>query len=106
MGKKKSKVRGVPSSHASVTPTAISEAEVVDACRTGDLIKLQRFGRQGVRVIIAEPLCIAVEYGFLVMRCLVTDLGADISQGDANGYTPLYVAAKNGHLDLLQMPCK
>jgi ankyrin repeat protein len=103
MGKKKSKARGAPSSSASVAAAAVSQADITNACRVRDLVKLRRWGRQGVRVTNAEPLLIAVKGGNLeVLRCLVTDLGADVNHGDANGNTPLHFAALDNILDVIR----
>jgi ankyrin repeat protein len=109
MGKKKSKTRGIFSSSARVVAAAISEADIEEACRAGDLMKLRRWARQGVRVATAKPLRIAVTNGFLdVIRCLVMELGADVDQdtpfrGSAAGdrqvvATPLFIAAGLGLL--------
>jgi hypothetical protein len=90
MGKKKSKARGVSKSSAIVAAAAIFEADIMDACRSRDLAKIRRWGYQGVRVTTAEPLSIAIRLGNLdVIRCLVMDLGADVSQRDADGFKPL-----------------
>jgi hypothetical protein len=126
MGKKKSKARSAPSSSTTVALVAISEADIIDAIVAGDLIQLQGFGRQGVRVTNADPLFVAMEGGNVdVVRCLVTDLGADVSQrahhynldvirclvieygADVNrtssdGWSPLYTAAEQAGLDVLK----
>jgi ankyrin repeat protein len=104
MGKKKSKARGAPRSSASVPAAEISETVITDSCRARDLVKLRRWGRQGVRVTTAAPLFLAAIEGGNndVIRCLVSDLGADAKQANADGFTPLYVAAERGHLDIVQ----
>jgi ankyrin repeat protein len=106
MGKKKSKTRGAPSSSASVAAVAVSQADIVDACRARDLVKLRRWGREGVRVTDGLPLMIAVDAvkdgNDEVLRCLVTDLGADLNQRDANGFTPLHFAAHDNNLDCIR----
>jgi ankyrin repeat protein len=103
MGKTNRKAHGFPSLSVRVV-AGISEADIMDACRAGDLTKLQRFGRQGVRVKTVKPLYIAaVEGGSVdVVRCLVTDLGADVNQVDAKFFTPLYIAAQSGNRALVQ----
>jgi hypothetical protein len=107
MGKEKSKIRGASSSSASAAAAAVSEAAIEEACRTGDLRKLRRWARQGVRVATAIPLRIAVVKGLLdVMRCLVFELGADVDQGalfdigaaDEIVAPPLFIAAAYGLL--------
>jgi hypothetical protein len=72
----------------------VTEGMLTEAARAGDLESLTMWARQGVRVTSAEPLCVAVEAGFLeVLRCLVRELGADVNQQGQMGLTPLIVAA-------------
>lgn len=79
------------------------EAMLTFAARTGDLEKLQEWGRQGVRVVTAQPLISAALEGFPeVTRCLVQELGADVSQTH-DGDTPLAIAAKEGFSDLVRL---
>ena len=82
MGKKKSKVRGGAGRAGGAA--AVSEAAIMDACLRGDLIKLQKLGRQSVRVTTADHLFRAAGLGLLdVMRCLVQELEADVHQEEA-----------------------
>jgi predicted LPLAT superfamily acyltransferase len=51
----------------------------------------------------ATPLCIAAQSGRLAaVRCLANDLGADASRIDAEGRSPLFMAAYHGHLEVMQ----
>jgi hypothetical protein len=68
---------------------------LTEAAEAGDLECLTVWARQGVRVTSAEALYIAAEGGFLeVVRFLVREMGADVSQGIPNGLTPLMGAAR------------
>jgi ankyrin repeat protein len=97
MGKKKSKARSASGA------VVVSAADIEKACLAGDLTKLRRWGRQGVRVTSAEPLFFAIEDGKLdLMRCLVDDLSADVNQANVKGATPLYIAAYFGRLDIVR----
>jgi hypothetical protein len=37
-----------------------------------------------------------------MVRCLVEELGADVTQADVKGVTPLFIAAQQGHLTVVQ----
>jgi hypothetical protein len=60
-----------------------TEAAVIKACRRGDLAQLRRWGRQEeFRVSTGQALVAFVANNRIDMvRCLVDDLGADVSQG-------------------------
>ena len=38
-----------------------------------------------------------------VVRVLVEEGGADVNQGDDNGRTPCFMAAMNGHVDIIRL---
>jgi ankyrin repeat protein len=81
----------------------ISEDQLFDACRCGEVAMLQWWAKKGIRISSGEPLVQAALKGKLeVMRCLVTDLGADANQPDDEGHTPLSVAAQEGDLPAVQ----
>lgn len=81
----------------------LGRADIMNACRAGDLVKLRRWGRQGVRVTDVKSLSIAIELGHLdVLRCLVSDLGADLNQIHASGLTPLHFAAGVNSLKVIR----
>jgi ankyrin repeat protein len=70
---------------------------MVQCCINGDVNRLKRWAKRGVRVHSTEPLCEASLYGKLaVVRCLVKDLGADVSLADEKGRTPVSIAAAEG----------
>jgi hypothetical protein len=73
------------------------------AARTGYLEGLREWGREGVRVMTAQPLITATMYGFPeVMRCLVQELGADVNHIH-DGNTALLIAAEVGFSNLVQL---
>jgi ankyrin repeat protein len=90
----------VPKDPASeVIEVEVTENIIVRYCILNDVKKLWRWAQQGVRVESAHPSCTAALFGRLnVMRRLVKDIGADVSQADKDGHHPLYVAAQVGHL--------
>jgi hypothetical protein len=97
MGKKKSKARSASGA------VVVSAADIKKACLAGDLIKLRRWRRQGVRVTSAEPLLIAIKDGKVdLMRCLVNDLGADVNQAREDGASFLHIAPQIGNVDLIR----
>jgi hypothetical protein len=77
----------------------ISEDAIIRVCKAGNLVQLQRWGRQGVRTRTMRPLLRAVSNGtsFEVLKCLVNKLGANINQGDEDGWTALTTAASLGY---------
>jgi hypothetical protein len=81
-----------------------TEDAIVDACRFGDLAQLQRWGQQGVRVRTCVPLLAAAANGNLdVMRYLVVELGADVTQAeDEGGQAALHIACHGGRLNIVR----
>jgi hypothetical protein len=76
----------------------VTEGMLTDAAQAGDLRTLTIWARQGVRVTSGEPLYVATRGGHLeVLRWLVQELGADVSQIH-HGDTPLIVAAQRNNL--------
>jgi hypothetical protein len=74
----------------------VSEVAIVECCSVGDVPQLQRWARQGVRVVSAGPLYHAAGYGMLeAVRVLIKELGAKSKQA-LLGATPLYMAAQEG----------
>jgi hypothetical protein len=101
MAKKKSKLGAGTSSEGGAV--VVSEAAVTEACVAGDLKKLLRYARQGVRVVTGEPLCSSVQGGLIeVVCCVVKELGADVNQTDKRGYTPLGIAAYHGNVEMVR----
>jgi hypothetical protein len=76
----------------------VSEDAIINAFMSENMAQLRRWGRQGIRVTTAEPLCQAVLAGatFALLSCLVRELGADVNGRDKNGYTALTAAAGLG----------
>jgi ankyrin repeat protein len=69
------------------------------ACKRGAITQLQRLARQGVRVSQSgELLAYAIlnRAGPDVLRCLVKELGADVSKASSEGATALYMSAQTG----------
>jgi hypothetical protein len=94
-----SSMTSLPSSApANVAGWHVSEEAIVSACERGDMALLQMWGRQGVRVRTADPLCKSAFIGasFDVISCLVKELGADVNQRDERGFTALLSAAEAG----------
>jgi hypothetical protein len=61
------------------------------------------WAQQGVRVTTGKPLYVAARGGHLeTMRCLVQQLGAEVSQ-TYDGDTPLITAVENGFTDLVRL---
>jgi ankyrin repeat protein len=76
----------------------VTQGMIVSACKRGNIVQLQRWGQQGVRVSSGEPLAWAAELGLVdVMRCLVKDLGANVKEG-CKGCPPLFFASQRGHV--------
>jgi hypothetical protein len=84
---------------------AVTESMILEAILAGDLERLRKWGRQGVRATTAEPLMHAAESGSLDMvRCLVQELGADVNQAMPDGETPLTLIVA-GSYDQLPVVC-
>jgi hypothetical protein len=80
----------------------VTEGMLISAARAGDLKSLTIWARQGVHVTSGEPLCHAARGGHIeAMRCLVQQLGADVSK-IYNGVTPLMTATQWDNLAVLQ----
>jgi ankyrin repeat protein len=80
----------------------VHEDTIIQCAIAGDTTKLRRWARQGVRVFTAQPLCQAALAGNLdVVKCLIKELGADVSQGAQKGFTALHAAAQGGHTAIL-----
>jgi hypothetical protein len=76
----------------------VSEMDMIQTAIRGNVRRSKLWGRQGVRVRTAQPLCEAATLGKVdVVQCFVKELGADVNLGDEIGRTPLYVAAQEGH---------
>jgi hypothetical protein len=75
-------------------------ATIIEACRRNDVAQLRQWGRQGVRVVFAEPLVQSVgnAASLTVLRCLVKDLGAAVNRANEDGFFPLFMAAQEGLL--------
>lgn len=94
------------SSSSSAPPAAptmgrrISGEVIIATCERGDITQLRRWGRQGVRVVSADPLCYCSYHGLPldIMRCLVRELGADVNLANQQGGTPLILAVQTGNL--------
>jgi hypothetical protein len=80
----------------------VTEGMLTEAAGAGNLERLTLWARQGVRVTSGKPLYVATRAGHLeVLRWLVQELGADVSQ-IYNGDTPLIVAADINNLATLK----
>jgi ankyrin repeat protein len=83
----------------------LTEEDVIQACIDRDFVTLRRWGQQDVRVCgLASG--IALEAAIInndvdLVRCLVKDLGFDIRSQFLNRLPPAFVAAKEGHSDML-----
>jgi ankyrin repeat protein len=96
---------------AEASEVEVSEAAIMDAVRNENLVALQRWAGQGVRITSsAEALYSAVMSGNIaVLRCLVRQLGADVNQEAQDGFTALITAVtyhqQNVHDNLSIMQC-
>ena len=95
-----------PRARATINSSAprVSEETMMMACKAGELSKLRRWGRQGVRTS-ALSFCSVVVMGRVdVMRCLVEELGADVNlaHDDYPNGTPLFMAVNVGRLDMFR----
>jgi hypothetical protein len=80
----------------------VPEATILAAIEAGDLSKLRRWHRQGVR-FSAYVVCQAAGWGSMaVIKCLVEELGADVDGADDDGCTPVFVASSYRQLDLVR----
>jgi hypothetical protein len=83
----------------------LPEKRIIEAVKRGDIGQIRRWARQGLRVTSSLPLVHATRLGKLaVMQCLVKEFGADVSQADCEGCTPLYFAARAGDLAMVPGP--
>jgi hypothetical protein len=88
---------------AATEVTVVTEDMITEACRHGDLERLQRWARRGVRVTTTAPLLAAARGGFCeVVWVLATELGADVNEATPQGVTALILAADSDHLDVVQ----
>jgi hypothetical protein len=89
---------------AHVAAWSVSEEAIVDACISGNIFQLRRWGSQGIRIRTAKPLCGAVLNGASVdvLSYMVKELGADVNQRDENGWKALIVAGFAGHHDTVR----
>jgi hypothetical protein len=95
------------SSSASTAEITVTEEAIIVACKSGNVSKLRQWGRRGVRVTSAMPLCHAAYLGKLdVMRCLLEKLGADVHQLDRNGATALLFATHAGDNSIMRFLVK
>jgi ankyrin repeat protein len=86
---------------AQTSDVTVPASTIVAAMRAGDLSKLRRWHRQGVKWS-TEHLCEATQLSSLaVMRCLI-ELGADVNGADAKGFTPVFLASQYRYLGLVQ----
>jgi hypothetical protein len=83
-------------SNATRPEMAVSDETIIDACKRGNVIQLQRWGRQGVRVTGADPLYQAVgnRASIDVLCCLVNELGANVNGETPDSTTPLCAAGQ------------
>jgi ankyrin repeat protein len=81
----------------------VAEAAILAAIEAGDLNRLRRWHRQGVRYSV-HIVCMAARSGSIALiRCLVEELGADVNgANDDNGVTPLMVACLSEKLHLVR----
>jgi hypothetical protein len=71
----------------------------VQACGKGDMAFVRQWKRRGYKMLSSRPLLQAAGYGQLkVLRFLVKERGADVNRIDSEGFTALYVAAREGKL--------
>jgi ankyrin repeat protein len=75
------------------------QESIFEAARVGDMPRLLRWARQGVRVSSPDPLFLVAANGQVNMvRLLVKELGADVNLAMDSSATPLYIAAEVGHV--------
>jgi predicted LPLAT superfamily acyltransferase len=87
---------------AQAPKVSVSKATILEAIWAGDLARLRRWHRLGVRYS-ANMACNATESGSIaVVQCLVRELGADVDVARSDGETPLFIASWNGNLDLVR----
>jgi hypothetical protein len=80
----------------------VPEATIFAAIIAGDLTRLRRWHRLGIRYT-AHMFNMAVELGSIaVMQCLVEELGVDVNGAVARGTTALMMAARGGHLKVVK----
>jgi hypothetical protein len=79
----------------------VLQRSIIEAVRVGDMLRLHRLARQGVRVSSPDPLVRAAANGRLdTLRFLVKELGADVNTAHKN-ITPLCAAAEMGHVAIV-----
>jgi hypothetical protein len=94
---------------ASSDGVVVTEMMLAKAAFTGNLESLTIWAQKGVRVTSARPLCVAAGGGYSavfrqleVVRLLVQQMGASVSQAMPHGPTPLKIATKRVNLALVQ----
>jgi hypothetical protein len=90
---------------ASTAPSGSSptEHEIVNACAKGDVDRLCRWGRRGIRVASTRPLLFAaLKNNVDMIMCLVDELGANANEMMADGSTPLIVAVQKESLGAMR----
>jgi hypothetical protein len=91
---------------AKVREETVPEATILAAIRAGDLTRLRRWHRLGVR-FVEDVVCKAAVFGSTaVIRCLVEELGADVNGVNDDGVTPVSAASYNGNLNLVRFLVK
>jgi hypothetical protein len=86
---------------AKVREETVPEATIPAAIRAGDLTRLRRWHRLGVR--FEDVVCKAAVFGSTALiRCLVEELGADVNGVNDDGVTPVFAASYNRNLNLVR----
>jgi hypothetical protein len=87
----------------------VTEGMLTEATGAGDVDSLTIWARQGVRVTSAEPLFVAARGSYSavfrqleVVRLLVQQMGANVSESVPPGPIPLMLATKSNNLALVQ----
>jgi hypothetical protein len=81
----------------------VAEEAIIRAIIAGDIAKLRRWARQGVRLVSAKPFSKATLLGSLdIMRCLVKEFDADVNQTNEEGTTALVTAVISGKFNMVR----
>jgi ankyrin repeat protein/glycosyltransferase involved in cell wall biosynthesis len=101
-----------------VFATAMAVVAAIDgalhhACAAGDAEKVQILIEKGAHSLTAvdddfeaSPLFVAAFYGRANVVAVLASNGVDVRASEYAGVTPLHLAAKEGHLDVVKLLCR